>query len=224
MFGNSFETSRSSSAHVQQATASHPRNQAHDDFVRMVPLIRTHARYSFRKKLAEEQEELIAECLANAFRAYVRLLELNKQDLIYPTVLAKFAVKQVRSGRKVGGCLNCNDVLSGYAQLRRDITVERLDRYDTEAHAWQEAVVADTRTPVPEQAAFRLDFSAWLKQHQPPKRRIAAALALGYTTGEVAQRFHVSPGRISQLRRDFAQSWAEFQGAEAAQEEELAVA
>jgi len=45
--------------------------------------------------LVEEKAELIEECLANAFRAYARLMELGKQDVIYPSVLAKFAVKQV---------------------------------------------------------------------------------------------------------------------------------
>jgi hypothetical protein len=202
----------------------HQDKQAHEDFVLIIPVVRTHARISFRKKPPEEQEELIAECLANAFRAYARLLELNKRELIYPTVLAKFAVKQAREGRKVGGRLNCNDILSRYAQLRQNITVERLDHFDTEENGWQEAVVEDTSTPVAEQAAFRVDFPAWLAQYSSPKRRIAEALALGYTTGEIAKQFQVSPGRISQLRRDFQQSWSEFQGEEMAEEEEVAVA
>ena len=37
-------------------------------------------------------------------------------------------------------------------------------------------------------------------------------LALSHTTGEVAKRFRVSAGRISQLRRDLQRSWEEFQG------------
>jgi hypothetical protein len=198
--------------------------RTYDDFVLIIPVIRNHARVSFCKMQPEEKEELIEECLANAFRAYARLLELGKHDLIYPTVLAKFAVKQVRSGRRVGGKLNCQDVLSLYAQKRKAIKIERLDRFDPEEQAWLEAVVEDTETPVPEQVAFRVDFPAWLKQYQVPKRRLAKTLALGYTTNEAARRFDLSASRISQLRRAFEKSWEAYQGEEEAAEAELALA
>jgi hypothetical protein len=210
MFSRPSENLRRSNSQAHGKTGSSERS--FDDFVLIIPLIRQHAQFSFRKKRSEEKEELVEECLANAFRAYVRLLELGKEDLIYPSVLAKFAVKQVRCGRRVGGHLNSNDILSGYAQLRRNIVLERLDYYDPEAKAWRAAVVEDPSTPIPEQVAFRIDFPAWLQQHQSPKRRVAEALALGYTTKEAAKRFNVSPGRISQLRRDFEKSWQEFQG------------
>ena len=75
-----------------------------------------------------------------------------------------------------------------------------------------EAVVEDSRTPVPDQVAFRIDFSDWLKRQPRRNRRIAEALAVGNATGEVARRFHVTSGRISQLRRQFHRSWQEFQG------------
>jgi hypothetical protein len=41
-------------------------------------------------------------------------------------------------------------------------------------------------------------------------------LAIGNTTGEVAKRFDVSAGRVSQLRRELAESWKAFQGENAA--------
>jgi hypothetical protein len=195
-----------------------------DDFVLIIPVVREHARISFRKKLPEEQAELIEECVASAFRAYARLLELGKEDLIYPTVLATFAVKQVRDGRLVGGKLNINDVLSRYAQKRKPIKIERLDRYDPAKQAWEEAVVEDSETPVPDQAAFRMDFPAWLKRYQALKRRVVEALALGYTTNEAARRFHLSAGRISQLRREFENSWQVFQGEQTPAVEDSALA
>jgi len=75
-----------------------------------------------------------------------------------------------------------------------------------------EAVVEDTHTPVAEQAAFRIDFPAWLKVLTKRNRRIAEALALGHGTGEVARHFRVSESRVSQLRRELCQSWQEFHG------------
>jgi hypothetical protein len=41
-------------------------------------------------------------------------------------------------------------------------------------------------------------------------------LAIGSKTSEVAKQFDVSECRISQLRREFAESWGEFVGDEPA--------
>ena len=73
--------------------------------------------------------------------------------------------------------------------------------------------MVDTRTaPVPDIVAFRCDFPAWLNTLSRRDRRIAEILALGHRTREVAKRFDVSAGRISQLRRELAESWREFTG------------
>jgi hypothetical protein len=37
-------------------------------------------------------------------------------------------------------------------------------------------------------------------------------LATGEATKTAARKFHVTPGRISQLRREFQDSWQEYQG------------
>ena len=56
-------------------------------------------------------------------------------------------------------------------------------------------------------AAFRIDFAEWLATWQGMKRAILEALAVGDKTGEVAARFNISPGRVSQLRREYEDSW-----------------
>ena len=38
------------------------------------------------------------------------------------------------------------------------------------------------------------------------------ALLRGERTSDVARQFRISPGRISQLRREFERSWREFHG------------
>ena len=43
-------------------------------------------------------------------------------------------------------------------------------------------------------------------------RRIAESLAIGNRTSDVAQRFDVSAGRVSQLRRELSESWKTFVG------------
>lgn len=184
----------------------------HNLFLAMLPTIVAHARFAFRHLRPEAREEAAAECVANAFVAFARLVQLGKVDLAYPSVLARYAVAQVRDHRKVGGRLNVKDVLSGYAQGRKGFVVERLDHFDEEENAWREAVVEDRCTPVPEQAAFRCDFPEWLRRLSRRDRRIALKLAASETTGCVARMFQVSAGRISQLRKELKAAWETFHG------------
>jgi DNA-binding NarL/FixJ family response regulator len=128
-------------------------------------------------------------------------------DVAYPTVLARYAVAQVRDGRKVGSSLNVRDVLSPYAQQRKRFHVERLDRFDDDEDEWREAVVEDPYTPVFDQVCFRIDFPSWLSRLPRRNRRVAQSLSLGKSTSEVARQYKVSPGRISQLRRELHDSW-----------------
>ena len=187
----------------------------HAGFLAMLPVIRGYARGAFGHLKADLRQDLIQEVIANAMVAYVRLFEQGKIALAYPTVLARFAIAQVRDHRRVGAKLNIRDVLSLYCQRKKGIVVERLDRFDDEENAWQEAVVQDTRSaPVSEIVAFRVDFAAWLKSLRRRDRRIAKFLALGNRTSDAARKFDVSQGRVSQLRRELAESWRAFVGDE----------
>ena len=188
----------------------------HRQFLAMLPVIRKYAKRAFQCLNAEAREDAVCEVTANAVVAFARLVELGKVDLAHPTVLARYGIVQTREGRRVGNRRRVGEVLSGYAQRKKGFFVERLDRFDKESAEWLEAVAEDPRTPVPDQVAFRVDFPAWLKLQTPRNRRIAEALAVGGTTSDVAKRFHVTSGRISQLRRQFQRSWQEFQGDTAA--------
>jgi hypothetical protein len=189
----------------------------HKVFLAMLPQIVGHARVSFRRLKPEARAEAIQEVVCNALKAFVRLVQLKKAALAYPTVLAKYAVAQTRDPRKVGGHLNIKDVMSPYCQRLKGVVVERLDHFDEEENIWREAVAEDTRTsPVPDTVAFRCDFADWLKSLKRRDRRIAESLALSNRTGEVAKRFKVTAGRVSQLRRELAESWRAFVGDEPA--------
>ena len=174
----------------------------------MLPKIVSYARIAFRHLGPEARQEALQNVVANTWAAFVGLARRGKLDLAYPTVLARYAVAQVREGRKVGCKLNIRDVLSPYCQAKKGVIVERLDRFDEEENAWQ-----DTRTaPVPEIVAFRCDFADWLASLKRRDRRIAESLAIGNRTGDVAKRFDVSAGRVSQLRHELADSWRAFVG------------
>ena len=125
---------------------------------------------------------------------------------------ARFAVSQTKEGRKVGGKLNCRDVSSDYCQQKKNLLVERLDRYDSEEDAWAEILVEDRHTGPADTAIVRIDFTTWMQLLPRRLRKIATFLANGETTSAAAKRFRVSQGRISQIRRQLFLAWHGFQG------------
>jgi hypothetical protein len=197
-------------APIKKRRNMHPR--WHAAFLVMLPIIVRHLRIAFRHLRGDAKEEAVAEALANACVAYQRLAKQGRVHLAFPTVLARFAAAQVTDGRRVGNGQNTRDVLSPRAQQKKQFYVERLDHFDKEENEWMEAVVEDPHTPVFDQVCFRVDFPAWLDRLPRRNRRIAESLAIGNHTCAVAKRFRISPGRISQLRREFYDSWQTFCG------------
>lgn len=184
----------------------------HADFEVMIPVIQTHAKIAFRHLNYEAREEAIQEVVCNACQAFARLVELGKTDVAFPSALARYGVSQTREGRKVGNKLNCRDVLSDYCRLKKDILVERLDRYDSEEEAWAEILTEDKHAGPAETAIVRIDFSTWMQLLPRRLRKVALFLSTGETTTAAAKRFRVSPGRISQIRRELLLAWQRFQG------------
>lgn len=182
----------------------------HKRLLAMLPTVRRNARIAFRGLDADSRDDAVAEVIANVTVAFARLVALGKTHLAFPTVLAHFGISQFRDGRRVGNRFRISEVLSRHAQRRKRFFVERLDHLDQDTGEWCEAVVEDPRTPVPEQVAFRIDFPQWLAGLTRRNRKIAEALSVGNTTSEVAKRFEISPGRVSQLRNEFYRSWREF--------------
>ena len=183
----------------------------HAGFLAMLPAIRRHARVALCDLGAEAREEAVQHVLCNACLAYRRLVELSKVDLAFPSVLARFGVAQVRSGRLFGGRLRRRDVMS-VQWHRTGHLVERLDRFDTQQHAWQEILIEDRHAGPEATAISRLDFGAWLARLSPRNRRIAALLASGESTTAAARRLDVSAGRVSQLRRQLQRDWLMYHG------------
>ena len=77
-------------------------------------------------------------------------------------------------------------------------------------NSFQDALIENTQTPVPDQVSFRCDFPRWLSRLDERKQQMAEELMVGEPTQEVARRHGVSPARISQLRREYQQDWRTF--------------
>ena len=178
----------------------------------MIPVIETHARISFRHLDRDAYEEAIQEAICNACQAYARLVEQGKADVVRASMLADFAVRQVREGRRVGGSLNIHDVTSSYCQKRKNIVLEQLDRHDSETDTWAEVLVEDRSAGPADTAAMRIDFAEWIKTLKPRIRKIARYLSLGNKPSDAAEKYNISRCRISLLRRELFESWHAFQG------------
>lgn len=181
-----------------------------EGFLKMLPRIEKQARVAFRDLTAEVQEDAVAEVVANAMCAYRRLHERGELQRAFASALTRYAVAQYRVGRRVGTSHCSRDV---YAQSARQTTRNRLRSLESvseERSDWRDYLIDNRQTPVPSQVAFRLDFPSWLERLTERNRQIAQQLAQGHSTGDVAQEFRISRARISQLRRELADSWYTF--------------
>jgi hypothetical protein len=199
------------------ASIKRPKSQCktpdlHAAFLAMLPAIRRSAQVAFRKLPPELRHDLIEEVVANSYVAFVRLVERGQADRVAPSPLARFAIAQIRVGRRVGSRLRIGDALSNYAQFRKQFSVERLDHFSEEKGCWGEILVEDKRATPADVAACRIDFAEWLRRLTARLRNIALALAAGETTSAAAKMFGVTPARISQIRDLLKRSWEAFQG------------
>jgi hypothetical protein len=199
-------------AHVH---AQLPGEDLQAGFVALLPRIERSARAAFHHIACPgRRADAVAEVVALAWAWYRRCAERGKDASAFPTALACLAARAVRSGRGLCGQERSADVLAPLARHRRGFVVEPLqDGDDREGTAYCEALHENTRSPVPEQVCFRLDFPRWLRRQRPRDRRVARALMAGDRPTDVAHRFGISLGRVSQLRRTFHQDWEAFYGA-----------
>ena len=183
----------------------------HQHFLAILPQVRKQAYFAFRRTGHEAKEELVAEVIANVYCAIARLAERNKLDTAYPTTLAHYAIRHVRCGRLIAAKSNREDVSSRRAQLASRIVLDRLDQFDSAKGVWREILVEDRQAGPADTAAARIDVSAWLMSLTHRHRTVAIALARGEATAAVAEMCGMTPGRVSQLRKELRQSWNLFQ-------------
>src|SRR5262249_49599956 len=133
-------------------------------FLSMLPRIELHAQIYFRHlRCPGKKEDAIAEVVAVAWKWFLRATKKGKDVAEFVSALATYAARHVRGGRKVWGKVRRNDVLSPACQQRHGFVVGKLAEVDTlSSNPLQDALADNTRSPVPEQVSFRIDFPNWL--------------------------------------------------------------
>jgi hypothetical protein len=199
--------------------------QLHRQFLALLPRIELHARITFRSvRCPDWREDAVAETVALAWKWHVRLVERGKDATQFPAAFAALAARAVRCGRRLCGHERAREVLSPVAQRRHGFSVEHLPASTHSPHeqlyatprgqalldVFEERLRDNTLTPIPDQVVFRVDFPAWLRTLTGRERRLIRASARGERTKDLSKQFGVSPGRISQLRREFERGWSNY--------------
>jgi hypothetical protein len=186
----------------------------HAAFLALLPRIERHARIAFRHLCCPQcRDDAVGEVIGLCWAWYPRLVERGKDPADFVSTFASYAARAVRSGRRVCGQEPGQEVLSPRAQARHGFLVLRLPQRTTlEGSPLEEALLDNAVTPPPEAAAFRIDFPAWLATWPERDRRLIEALGLGERTLALADQFGLTPGRISQKRREYYGDWERFCG------------
>jgi hypothetical protein len=184
-------------------------------FLSVLPSVEAHARIRFRTLRAERRDDAIQEAIAAACVNFQRLAARGRLDVAHPSSIADFAVRHVRIGRHIGGKQDAaQDVLSPIAHDRHGVRVHsyHCNRCGDGTDGWRQVAIAERKASIPDTAAFRIDFAEWLRTLTRRDRKVIAAFVRGERTWTVAERFNVTAGRVSQLRRKFEHLWRVFQG------------
>lgn len=182
----------------------------HTEFLALLPGLERHARIYFRHLRPADREEAAADVVACGFATYLRLKCRGKDPTLFPVSFARFTARAVANGRAVGRRCDTRDAMTRTAQRHRGFAVHRFDDPIPGGTGWWRDVLADPRADVFAQAAFAVDFPAWLATLSTIKRRVAYLLARGDSTFDTAGLTGISPSRVSQLRRELAASWYAF--------------
>ena len=195
------------------SAAPAPPAALHAGFLALLPRLLACAEYAFRHRRGADRDDAVAEVLALCWRWYARLAQRGKDPHAYPTALADFAGRWVRGGRGLCGLRGTKDALSRLARARHGFAVVPLPQAGgRDATGLEEALHDNTQTPVPEQVSFRLDFPEWRGSLPDRDRRLIDDLMAGERVLDVAGKYGLTPGRVSQLRRAFHDDWRRFCG------------
>jgi hypothetical protein len=199
-------------SHPSQSQAAQDMQQAR--FLAVLPRIRLHAQIVFRHlKCWDKKADAIAETLAISWMWYCQLAQRGTDAGQFPAALASFAARAAQAGRRLCGRERTRDAMSWVAHQQQDFAVISLAEPNGSASgAWKDALHDNTQSPVADQVCFRCDFPRWRNSRSSRDRRLIDDLMLGERTWDVARKHGLSPGRVSQLRREFHADWERFCG------------
>lgn len=170
-----------------------------DSFTRYLPVMRRYARFAFQHLDADKREEAVSNTLALAWKHWHRLNERGRAD--EPGILKAvvwYAIRQTKAGRT---CFSAN-------KPRDPLALRSYGKANFEP--WNPEDYVGRETPVPDAVSFRVDVPEFMDSLNERQRSLFVDLAQGMTTNDAASKYGVSPGRISQCRRELKTLFDQF--------------
>ena len=182
-------------------------------FLKMLPLITMIAKRAFLDYNSDKRDDAIQSVIVAAFLSCKSLADRGLLHKAFATPLAWYAIRQYRDGRIGGVPMNSEDVMSERCQLLGRADVRGVVYYQTRANIRHEILIFDDRTPDPLlDAQCNIDYENWRNTLTEKDREMLDAFLAGDTTREVAIKFNMSDGRISQMRRILVKSYQSYVG------------
>lgn len=139
-----------------------------------------------------DREELIADSVSWAWQG-----SQTASETVTPANIAWFAVRRASSGD-----FRFEGAARSIAHSRHRDKVQFREVSDQFSNG--------LRDNPAEIVQVRLDYVGWLRTLSPRQKGVLLLMLAGWTTGELAKRFKLSPARITQFRRELIDSWVEF--------------
>jgi hypothetical protein len=160
------------------------------------PELQSKAKAYFRDYTPEAKDEAIAAVLFLTWHYFLALVKKGRGDDSLLTSAFHFSCRQTRCGRKL-------------RTVKHDHSRELFDRVPVANGINLDAYVS-RRTNVADVVAFRVDTQTWLHSLTDQQQRRATELSEGYSTGECARRWGVTPGAVSICRQQLHRSYRRF--------------
>lgn len=198
-------------------------SEANSWFLHTMPSLRGYARRHLPHLPIHEREEVLAEAAARALISCHSLIRRGRSHLIATPGFVRYTFRSVCNGRHAAVSQAGLDVMSTLGRRRHHKRVLSLNQrvqalaamksnHSIVSPQYVADLIPDRRTPIPDQAAFRIDFSIWLEQFNHRDRRMIRLLASGEQARRVARILHLTPARVSQCRARWRKSWEQFVG------------
>lgn len=163
----------------------------------ILPRVEWRARHHFAQVPQPKRDEMVLDVTELAWKAYATNPHARERANVWK--LASYCCYQVAVGRSIAGWKGRS--FDGVGAQQKGI------------RRWDLADYVSERDNPADIVAFRLDVPAWLATLEGELKRTAEALlgAGPEVRGlDIAKDLGVSPGRLSQRRRELLQSWEDF--------------
>lgn len=189
-----------------------PTAEAQERFVPLMEAVQRVASLFFRSiKCSSRRDDLTQEALALGWKYHLSALQRGKDLRDYVGAFATFCCRHAFRGTRLAGGQARRDVLdpANHREFERGLTPLAVDPANTVSVLLDQLQDRGSHDPAT-RAVIRLAFTAFLNSLSERTRAVADLLAAGHSTKKTSALSGLTPGRISQIRRELLVAWEAF--------------